>query len=117
CVKAGARGQRRGLNFGKMTTSLTIADEGMAKHSTTNPHITVFTADGEIQIPIYKLGDGRFCVTWYEPATGALTKLRKRQRPDAVKIARQVCARRATRYRLALPIDVYYKLEAQKGET
>lgn len=54
-------------------------------------HVVVFSADGEIEIPIYKFADGRFCPTWYDPSTGALARRPKKLLSDAISIARGVC--------------------------
>lgn len=50
-------------------------------------HVVVFSADGEIEIPIYKFADGRFCP--YDPSTGA--RRPKKQLTDAISIAREMC--------------------------
>ena len=74
--------------------TLTTAEKANAGHVTPKSHIIVFSADGKIEIPIYKLADGRYQVQWRDPITGERDEKRKKQRADAIAFAQDdLCPR------------------------
>lgn len=52
---------------------------------------TVFSHDGEVEIAIYKLGDGRFCPAWRDESGERKFKPLKKE-AEALKTAKEVCA-------------------------
>jgi DNA-binding MarR family transcriptional regulator len=77
------------MKIGQLVSTAS-AEQAIAKHSTAKRHVVVFSADGTIEIPIYKFADGRFCPTWYD-AAGAMIRRPKKQLSNAIKIAQEIC--------------------------